>query len=188
MKLILLRHGLTAANEQHLYCGATDIGLSESGKAALLRRKKAVTYPDFSGKRVITSGLLRCEETLFLLVGDVAHETDAAFREMDFGIFEMRSYENMKNDPAYLAWIEGDNESNVAPGGESGVQMRRRVLDGLGRLLADNRDTLLVTHGGVIAVIMAHLFPAEQKNRFDWQPLPAGGYAVNLTNGRYAGF
>ena len=43
MKLILLRHGITEANEKRLYCGATDIGLSETGKAALLLRKKETT-------------------------------------------------------------------------------------------------------------------------------------------------
>ena len=117
MRLILLRHGITEANEKRLYCGATDIGLSEKGKAALLLRKKETAYPEITGMRIVTSGMKRCEETLALLYGDVPHETDPAFREMDFGAFEMRSYEEMKNDPAYLAWITGNNEKNVAPGG-----------------------------------------------------------------------
>lgn len=185
MKLVLLRHGVTAANEKQLYCGATDLGLSLAGKEALLLRKKETAYPGIDGLRVITSGMLRCEETLALLYGPVPHETDPAFCEMNFGVFELRSYKEMKNDPVFLAWIEGDNESNVAPGGESGVQMRLRVLGGLRRLLNENRDTLLVTHGGVIAVIMAHLFPAEQKNRYNWQPLPGGGYGIDLCAGAY---
>ena len=107
---------------------------------------------------------------------------------MDFGAFEMRSYEEMKTDPAYLAWITGNNETIVAPGGESGEIMARRVLAALDRLLAENRDTLLVTHGGVIAAIMARLFPAAQKNRYDWQPAPGGGYAVDLNRKSYAIF
>ncbi len=188
MKLILLRHGITEANEKHLYCGATDIGLSEAGKEALLRRKAQITYPDLSGMRVVTSGMKRCEETLRLLYGDVEHETDAAFREMDFGLFEMRSYEEMKTDPAYIAWITGDNEANLAPSGESGRLMTQRVLAGLDRMAAQNRDTLLVTHGGVIAAIMSHLFPAEQKNRYEWQPAPGGGYAVEFNDHSYLVF
>lgn len=36
-----------------------------------------------------------------------------------------------------------------------------------------------MTHGGVIAVIMAELFPEEGKNRYEWQPSPGGGYAVD---------
>ena len=185
MKLILLRHGVTEANEKRLYCGSTDIGLSEAGKAALVRRKKETAYPDITGMRIMTSGMRRCEETLALLYGSVLHETDAAFREMDFGAFEMRSYEELKNDPAYQAWIAGDNEANVVPGGESGAIMTMRVLAGLDRLLADDRDTLLVTHGGVIAAIMANLFPDENKNRYEWQPAPGGGYVIELQQKTY---
>lgn len=179
MKLIVLRHGITEANEKHLYCGATDIGLSTGGKEALRKRKEEIAYPDISGMRVVTSGMKRCEETLRIVYDNIPHETDAAFREMDFGLFEMCAYEELKNDTAYIAWITGDNEANVAPGGESGNVMTRRVLFGLDRLLTENRDTLLVTHGGVIAAMMAHLFPAEQKNRYEWQPAPGGGYLID---------
>ena len=186
MKLILLRHGVTEANEKRLYCGATDPGLSDAGKEALLRQKGEIAYPDVTGMRVVTSGMKRCEETLQILYGDVTHETDDAFREMDFGAFEMHSYEELKSDASYLAWITGDNEANVAPGGESGDQMTRRVIRGLDRLTAENRDTLLVTHGGVIAVIMAHLFPAERKNRYEWQPVPGGGYLIDCSRMQYA--
>ena len=185
MKLILLRHGITEANEKRLYCGSTDIGLSEAGKAALLRRKTETAYPEITGMRIITSGMKRCEETLALLYGNVLHGADAAFREMDFGAFEMRCYEELKDDPAYQAWIAGDNEANVAPGGESGAIMTARVLRRLDRLLADDRDTLLMTHGGVIAAIMAHLFPAENKNRYEWQPAPGGGYIIELHQESY---
>ena len=188
MKLILLRHGMTEANEKRLYCGSTDLSLSEAGKAALLQRKKETTYPDITGMRILTSGMKRCGETLALLYGDVPHKADAAFREMDFGAFEMRCYEELKDDPAYQAWIAGDNEKNVAPGGESGVIMTARVLAGLDRLLAENRDTLLVTHGGVIAAVMARLFPAENKNRYEWQPAPGGGYIIDPCAVKYQGF
>ena len=187
MKLILLRHGTTAANERHLYCGSTDIGLSEAGKAALEKRKAEGMLPDITGMRVLTGGKRRCEETLLILFGEVEHEIDPAFCEMDFGAFEMRSYEELKNDPDYIAWISGDNEMNIAPGGESGELMKRRVLDGLHRLISGGRDSLVVTHGGVIAAIMASLFPAEGKNRYEWQPAPGGGYVIDLDGRRYRG-
>ena len=177
------------ASDQHgvvaVYSGSTDIGLSEAGKAVLLQRKKETACPDISGMRILTSGMQRCEETLTLLYGDVPHETDAAFREMDFGAFERRSYEELKDDPTYQAWIAGNNEANVAPGGESGALMTARVIAGLDRLLTDDRDTLLVTHGGVIAAIMAHLFPSEHKNRYEWQPAPGGGYVIELHQESY---
>ena len=185
MKLILIRHGKTEANEKHLYCGSTDLSLSEGGKAELIERKNTVEYPSLDGFRILTSGMLRCEETLAILYGEFPHETDNAFREMDFGAFEMRSYEEMKNDPEYIAWITGDNEANLTPSGESGNLMTARVIDGLQRLIAEGQDTLIVTHGGVIAAIMAHLFAREGTNRYEWQQKPGGGYVIDLGDGTY---
>ena len=49
MKLILIRHGNTEANEKHLYCGSTDLSLSDAGKAALLERKTSVGIPAADG-------------------------------------------------------------------------------------------------------------------------------------------
>ena len=185
MKLILIRHGKTEANEQHLYCGSTDLPLSEAGRTALMERRRTINYPDITAMRVLTSGMKRCEETLAILYGNVTHEALSGFREMDFGAFEMRSYEQMKEDPAYLTWITGDNEANVTPGGESGNIMTARVLASLETLIGAGQDTLLVTHGGVIAAIMAHLFPKEGKNRYEWQPSPGGGYTVDLAKKEY---
>ena len=185
MRLILIRHGRTEANEKHLYCGSTDVGLSEKGRAELEDLKSRAVYPDVTGMRILTSGMKRCAETLRILFGELPHETEPDFREMDFGVFEMRSYEQMKEDPEYLEWIGGDNESNVAPGGESGKQMTERVLRALGRLDEEGRDALLVTHGGVIAALMAYLFPSENRNRYEWQPSCGCGYAVDTVERAY---
>ena len=180
MKLILIRHGRTAANDNRLYCGSTDIGLSQEGIRELKEYKAAGRFPDCTGMRILTSGMKRCEATLRLLYGTAAHEADPDFRETDFGVFEMRSYEELKADPAYIAWISGDNETNIPPGGESGSQTAQRVHRGLARLICDGRDALLITHGGIIALIMAELFPDQHKTRYEWQPPCGGGYIVCL--------
>ena len=177
-RLYLIRHGKTEANLQHRYCGSTDLPLSEAGKEALRELHYAV-----SGVRFLTSGMLRAEQTLSILFGDVPHEKRPAFREVDFGIFEMHTYEELKEDPAYLAWITGDNMANVPPRGESGNQMLARVLAALPELMQE--DTVLVTHGGVIAAIMEHLFQEEDKSRYQWQPGPGYGYLIEIENGTY---
>lgn len=185
MKLILIRHGKTEANEKHLYCGKTDLPLSKAGREELKVCKTILRYPDPTGMKILTSGMKRCEETLEILWGKVPHSADARFREMDLGKFEMHSYEELKEDPEYLAWITGDNESNVTPGGESGKMMTERVLAALKDLLASGQDALLITHGGVIAAIMAHLFPKEGKNRYEWQPAPGEGYVIDFPGQTY---
>ena len=116
------------------------------------------------------------DETLKALFGNVPFTVDARFREVNFGSFEMKSYDTLKDNPAYQAWITGDNEANVPPQGESGVQMTRRVLTAFSEL---PDGTALICHGGVIAVIMAACFPAEGKHRYQWQPLNGHGYELS---------
>ena len=174
MKIILIRHGLTEANERRLYCGSTDLPLSEAGRKALCGSR--MEFP--AAERYVTSGLRRCDETLRLLYGEVPRQVCRGFREIDFGAFEMRGYAELKDDPAYQAWIAGDNEANVPPGGESGVQMRRRVLRTFRRVCRRDQDTVIVTHGGVIAALMAALFPGEERSRYEWQCAPGRGYLL----------
>lgn len=175
MTIYLIRHGRTEANERHLYCGSTDLPLSEQGREALRQLHYDIPCINF-----VTSGMKRTEQTLLLLFGDVPHTADPRFREVDFGVFEMRSYAELKDDEAYQTWLSGDNESNIPPEGESGIQMTNRVLEGLSDL---TQDTVLITHGGVIAAIMGAHFPGEGKNRYQWQPRPGHGYV--LRDGTY---
>ena len=172
--LYLIRHGKTRANEEHLYCGSSDLPLSSKGEEEL----RQLHYNILKDVRFVTSGMKRTEQTLFLLFGEVPHEIRPDLREIDFGRFELHCYEELKNDSDYFKWISGDNHRNVPPGGESGEQMEQRVLAALEALKKENLPTVLITHGGVIACIMAKLFPEENKNRYQWQPEPGHGYAV----------
>ena len=175
MTIYLIRHGKTEANEKHLYCSSTDLPLSESGRAELLHRSCIL-----GGEvRYVTSGMRRCNETLHLLFGEVPYKLEPDLREIDFGEFEMKSYEQLKNDFAFQAWISDDHDANIAPGGESGNQMRARVLAAYSRIVNEGEDTVIVTHGGVIAAIMADLYPNECKNRYEWQPSPGYGYVIS---------
>lgn len=186
MKLILIRHGMTEANERHLYCGSSDISLSSSGKENLKMIKESGIYPGISGMRVVTSGMKRSNETLLELYGNISYETDPGFREIDFGVFEMKSYEELKDNPLYIRWIEGDNEKNIIPGGESGEIFKNRVFKSLDYVIHNETDTVIITHGGVISVIMNHLFAQENKNRYQWQPSFGRGYIVFFDSTTYS--
>ena len=171
MTIYLIRHGKTKANEKHLYCGITDLPLSNTGKEEL----RSVHY-DIKNVCFITSGMKRTNETLHILFGDVPYEVDPRFREVDFGTFEMRSYEELKDRPEYQTWLTGDNDANIPPNGESGLQMKERVLAAFSEI---KEDTCIITHGGCIAAIMEHLFPSEGKNRYEWQPKNGYGWVVD---------
>lgn len=177
MTIYLIRHGKTEANEKHLYCGRTDLPLSREGTAEL----RKVKY-DIKNVRFLTSGMKRTEQTLHILFGNVPFAVEPRFREVDFGSFEMQSYWELKDRQDYQTWLAGDNEENVPPHGESGSQMKKRVLEAFAEI---KEDTVLVTHGGVIAAIMGHLFPEENKNRYQWQPKPGQGYIITNTAGNF---
>ena len=95
-RIHLIRHGATVANLNNLYCGKSDLPLCPEGEKELRKMLAKGGYPKAEGCRIITSGMQRTQQTLKILYGDVAHETDPAFREMDFGAFELQSYEQLK--------------------------------------------------------------------------------------------
>ena len=133
----------------------------------LKEQKKAGGYPDTEGLDVITSGLTRTEQTLSILFGNVPHRTDKAFSEMDFGAFEGYSYDQLKDRADYQEWISGDHMAKRCPGGESGNIMKERVLRGIDDVLKGGRDTLIVCHGGVIAILFEHFFPNTGLNWYE---------------------
>lgn len=177
-RVYLLRHGRTEANERRLYCGISDLPLCDVGQAELACLRARGGYPPLEGLRICTSGLQRAEQTLEALYGEVPHEVMPALQEMNFGAFEMHGYCELKKSPAYQAWINGDNEKNCCPGGESGWEMKQRVLQAFWPLT--EQSTLIVSHGGPIAVIMQALLPEAGKNRYEWQPANGCGYAVEI--------
>ena len=181
--IYLIRHGSTPANEQWLYCGQTDISLSENGRKALAEKRQRGGYPDISGFRVVTSGMRRTEETLSGLFGAVEHEKNPGLKEISFGDYEMQDYYELEKVPGFLDWLNRSDEE-APPNGESGNAMGERVLGTFYALLDSGDDLLLVVHGGTIVHIMSALFPNEPKGRYDWQPTGGEGYEIEYANGK----
>ena len=181
MTICLIRHGMTEANQKRLYCGATDAPLCDEGRRGLAALKKTVFYP--TADMFVTSGLLRTNETLMILYDRAADCVFAELREMDFGDFEMKSHEELKDLPEYRQWI-GDIDHLACPGGESKAAFNARVIAGFGKLLILNAGSVAaVCHGGAIAAVMEYVFPG-QKNYYEWLPSYGRGYAFDYAAGR----
>ena len=56
--------------------------------------------------------------------------------------------------------------------------MEKRVLVAFVEIKGTDKDTVIITHGGVIASIMANLFKEENKNRYQRQPKQGHGYLI----------
>jgi len=186
MILHLIRHGKTRANEEKLYCGQTDLPLNEAGIKELIALKEKVAYP--TAPLYIVSGLIRTVETAKILFDDPPLTTVPGLQEINFGVFEMRHYEELKSDPAYQHWIN-DLDHAYPPDGESKSEFTERVLKGLIQVeqlgqLKQIREMVVVTHGGVIQAAMNHYFPGK-KSFYEWQPACGQGYSIDLSTKRY---
>lgn len=180
-RVYLIRHGTTAANEERLYYGATDVSLSEKGIAELRELYEKGGYPDVKACTVFTSGMVRTKETLDILFPNSEFQVEHDFREMDFGKFEMHSYEELKDDPEYQEWITGDFMANACPNGESGNEQCKRAVEAFWNVLERTEgDVLIISHSGTVIGIMQSLFPNEGENRWYWQCYGGCGYAVEI--------
>lgn len=185
--LYLLRHGLTEANERRLYCGRTDISLSEAGAARA--RELRVNRPMPVCELHATSGMIRADETLALLTDRKPGYVLPELKEMDFGRFEMLGYDDLKHDPDYLRWIEDKDGVVPCPGGESSREFTDRVRRGGMKLLEMKWDSaVVVCHGGTVVRLMDHWFPNEKRNFYEWQPAACGGWKIEFNNQTPVGF
>ena len=178
MKLTLIRHGITEGNLKRLYYGRADLDLLPESFEYL--RSRSALYP--RAERYFTSGMKRAEQSFAAIYGDIPHGVLPGMREIDFGDFEMRSYDELKTDPAYIEWISGDNERNVCPNGESGVMVTERALNALAPVIADGRSAVIVAHGGVIGGVLSRWFPGGN-GRYEFTPEPGGGFTVTFEGG-----
>lgn len=177
MKLILLRHGETEANKMGLYYGASDVPITPESEAALRALAEKGNYP--KAARYFTSGMLRAEQSFSALYPNEEHSVLPDMREINLGDFEMRPYEELKNDPAFIEWCTGDNEKNICPNGESGEQVTARALAALKPVIESGEDAVIITHGGVIGGVLSALFP-DPAGRFRFTPAPGTGYTVEF--------
>lgn len=153
--LELMRHAKTPGNAAHRYVGWTDESIIE----ALL------PVIDARAEHVICSDLTRTIETAAHYFPQATPQCIAAFRESHFGDFEMKTYEQLKEIPAYRAWI--DAPENVAPPhGETLTILYKRVQTAMTQLAA-RRHQYAVLHGGTIRALLVQFAP-QPSAFWDW--------------------
>lgn len=124
--------------------------------------------------QVISSPLIRCAEfaSAFARQRSLPLTFDTRLKEIHFGQWEGRSAaELMAEDPEALARFWRDPDAYPPPSGESLAHFRARVLDAWNDILSAYVDQhiLIVTHGGVIRVLLCHIFevPMSRWHEFE---------------------
>jgi len=125
-----------------------------------------------------SSDLERCRKTAARMFPDKKITLLKDWREMHFGTWEGKTYEELKNDRHYRNWID-DPLHYTPPGGESFGQFRTRVERGWKQIIQDLfsnhlRSCGVMTHGGVIRYLLSELAP-EKKEFWSWQVSYAKG-------------
>ncbi|MEA4921800.1 MAG: histidine phosphatase family protein [Eubacteriaceae bacterium] len=192
-----IRHGITEGNRKKWYYGAADLHLSKEGIEEIEQLNKQNIYPDADDADCYTTPLIRAKETFDLIYGNHLYKILPGFQEMRYGDFEMKSREDLADDPAYQEWMADATRTTRPPGGESVVEFRARVreqyeeLVGMHRLkdlsVRHNKKdavSIVVCHGGVIGSIMMDVFPGSRKNFWRWIPKPGRGYTLRMEKGK----
>ena len=189
----LIRHGITEGNVRHLYYGSTNVPLAQKGIDELKRLRAEGIYPDGTDAQIYTTGMGRTQQTLELIYGNVDHVIIKDLREINFGDFEMKSYEELMEYEEYRDWITAMNDTKAPPNGECIRDFRTRVIRGFkeGRARHSIRSlqlrhheqdarSIIICHGGTISAIMNYIWPGVHDNMYGWLPDPGHGYLLLL--------
>lgn len=156
----LLRHGEVMGGT--CFRGSTDDPLTDIGLNQM--RKAAQGYPDRADmwNQIISSPLQRCARFAeeFSQQHSLPLRFDDRLQEMHFGDWEGRTAaELIDEDPEPLTQFWADPFNRPPPRGEQLSHFQSRVLKAWSNVIQRhiNQRVLLVTHGGVIRILLCHL-------------------------------
>ncbi len=155
-RVLLARHPETTANSERRYVGSGDTPLTERGhtQAARLARTLAEWSPD----AVLTSPSPRCADVAADVAGRVGLDLRVVeeLAEMDFGLAEGMTYEEVARAGISLDLLGGPDASAVFEGGEPWDVFAARVAGAAALLEAAGERVAVVTHGGVARALVVH--------------------------------
>lgn len=175
MRLLLVRHGQTEGNVRR----ALDTALPGPPLTELGREQAAALAEQLKDEPIVAvyaSEAVRAQQTAAPLAEAFGFDVQVieGVKEVDAGDLEGNT--DLDSIGVYLrvvkAWTQGDLEVPI-PGGETGTQVRDRMLGAANELRAKHEETspdgvvVLVSHGGAIRLAgewLASNVPAELAN------------------------
>jgi broad specificity phosphatase PhoE len=175
-RIVMVRHGETVGESSVRYYGATDVALSDLGRAQV--RAAARRLPGDAFDLVVSSPLSRAWESATLIAPGRPVRLEPDLREVDFGLWEGLSAQEIEaRDPVrYREWTERRSGFDY-PDGERRVDFEARIARAVAALLAAGvASVLAVAHKGVIRTIARTLAEDEPE-----AGLPALGGVLQLS-------
>jgi broad specificity phosphatase PhoE len=155
-RILLARHGETAAKRLRLVLGRSELQLNERGRAQAERLAEAVA--DTGLVRLYSSPSGRTMQTAAIVASRIALETvvDERLVETDKGRWELRRRHEVKAREGHLYdALRRSPQRFRYPGGEALHEHQRRVRAALRDIARGPLPALLVCHAGTIRVALA---------------------------------
>lgn len=158
-RLMLVRHGETHANIDHVWHGHTDTALTEKGEQ---QRARLGEYfhnylPEIHA--IYSSPLQRARLTAESIAARQAHPVNTDPRLMEFGAgeYEGKSFDELRNDLGFIQAVI-DDEHHRPPGGETRYEVTQRFVGAVEELRENHRgeNLVVVAHGLAIAFALSH--------------------------------
>lgn len=161
----LLRHGEVEGDD--IFRGSTDIQLSDKGWGQMFSAIENKGGWD----TIISSPLQRCQHFASELHNQTSTViiSDGHLQEIDFGDWEGCTGDSiLKSDAALLQHWWGNPTQITPPNGESFQRFRCRVLECWQNIINDHQGEklLLITHAGVIRIILMKILGMQEENLF----------------------
>lgn len=159
MNIYLVRHGETEHNKSGFYYGKIDTELNSNGREQGDKVKQILKNIDID--KVYVSERKRTYEMAKLALGDRECEIvkDLRVNETDFGDFEGRTYEEIKElyPKECMEWEKNWKEF-VPPNGESYIKLYSRIKNFMDDIKEKQyENVMVVTHSGVIRAIYCYI-------------------------------
>ncbi len=176
----LLRAMPSQGSLEGRYVGRGQSPLAEGALVRLIQMKTEFAYPQAGF--FCASPAVACVDTLRLLYPHAQPEVALELAECDFGDWEGKTAEDLKEDPRFALWLAGQADP---PGGESSQVFYRRVCKGFEGLVENLMarsltETVLVAHAGVMGAVLAG-YGLPQAPPQDWLCDPGFGYSLRIT-------
>lgn len=169
--IFLIRHGRQSSKRCNV-----DVSLDEDG-----RRQAELLADRLTGygiEKLYSSNLKRAKETAGIIGKALCLDCEIIpdFREIDFGGLTGKEDDVILREFGEFRQERAMHTSDLPyPGGENGADVIARVMPHIRKICSEKENrAAVVTHGGVIRSLCAHLTETDMKNKLK--------YAVDLEN------
>lgn len=151
--------------------GITDVPLAATFLEETAQIQAELGHRQF--ERIYSSPLKRCSQLASRLFPEQIIFPDDRLKELDFGDWEMQSWDSIFNSSEGNAWFQ-DYARESCPNGESFVDLVERVKSFLDEFKEyENEQIAIFTHAGVIRALMCLLQQKKAEEAFN-TPLKYG--------------